>query len=156
MSYLFGNILAISWTDLAIVGMTVIIIFGLMIRHWRKLVFVAFDKTYAKISGLNVEQIDIWFNIALAITVVLGIKLVGIVLINALLVIPALILRMFARSMKSMLIWTPVVSCVITLLGILISFVINLPTGPVITLTAGVIFLISVLLSQFRFARHKL
>ncbi len=143
MSFLFGNILAITWRDLIMVGAAALVVLVSVLGLWKRLIFVVFDPVYAKLCGIKVDRIEMIFNILLAVTVVIGIRLVGIILINALLVIPASIVRLYARSMKEMFTWTPVVAVLITGSGILVSLGTNLPTGPVISVVAGGVFVLA-------------
>ncbi len=138
MSFLFGSILAIGWKELLIVGTLAVVVMIMILRVWRKMVFVAFDQEYAKISSIKVNRYELWFNVFLAITVVVGIRLVGIVLINALLVIPASMVRLVAKNMKTMLLATPFVSVVITIAGLILSVMLDIPSGPAIAVIGGV------------------
>ena len=89
ISFLFGSILAISWSDVFIIFTLLTVIFFSMGFLGKKLVFSLFDPQYAKLTGINVDMIEVVYHILLAITIVAGIRLVGIILVNALLVVPA-------------------------------------------------------------------
>lgn len=145
ISFLFGSILSVGWGDIVVVSSLAIVALIIMARLRNKLVFASFDSEYAKISGIAVEKIDVFYHILLAITIVAGIRLVGIVLVNALLVIPASTVRLFAGSLKHMFIYTPVVAVLVTTSGLAISFLIDIPSGPAIAVVSGLIFLLGVI-----------
>ncbi|QQS39477.1 metal ABC transporter permease [Candidatus Woesebacteria bacterium] len=144
VSFLFGSILAISWNDVFIVLVIVLVSFITMLILKQKMVFASFDSEYAKITGIQVTKIDVIYNVLLAVTIVAGIRLVGIVLVNALLVIPASTVRLYAKSLNQMFVFTPIVSVLSTFLGIYLSFVFDVPTGPAIATVSGLIFLVAV------------
>lgn len=148
ISFLFGSILSIGWADVLVISVLVIVTFLLMLALKGKLIFASFDSEYAKISGIKVEKIDILYNVLLAITIVAGIRLVGIILVNALLVIPASTVRLFARRLKDMFLFTPLLAVFIIIFGLVISFIFNLPSGPTIAVTSGGIFLGSLVLTK--------
>jgi len=149
ISYLFGSLLSVSWTDIGILSLVTIVVLGIFAWYKEKLLFVFFDPEYAFISKIKVNRINLIYNLLLALTVVTAIQTVGVILVNALLVIPTTIVRLFAPSIKAMLIFTPIVALVITLTGILFSFVFDLPTGPTIAVISGVIFVCSLVLKKF-------
>lgn len=150
MSFLFGSILSISWTDIWVMtGLVAVVVIG-MVLLWRRLLFAAFDPEYAQIMGVKVQRLDMFYHGLLALMIVAGTQVVGIVLVNALLVIPASIARLWVRSLNQMVIVTPIVAMVVTLLGITVSFVSDLPTGPTIAVVAGMGLLLSVGLKAVR------
>jgi zinc transport system permease protein len=143
ISFLFGSILGIGWNDVAIIAVLAIIAFFVALSMKGKFSFVSFDSEYAKVVGVNVSKIDTLYHILLAITVVAGIRLVGIILVNALLVIPASTARLLAGSLRDMFIFTPILAVVNVILGLIASFIFDLPTGPTIAVVSGVLFLIT-------------
>jgi zinc transport system permease protein len=144
VSFLFGSILSVSWMDVYVAGVFAVLVFCALIFYFRRLLSVSFDPIYAKLTGINVNRMDIVYHVLLASSVVIGLRLVGTILINALLIIPASTVRMYARSVKDMFIWTPVVAVFSMVVGIVISAVANIPTGPSIVCVSGVLFLIAV------------
>jgi ABC-type Mn2+/Zn2+ transport system permease subunit len=127
-----------------VAGVFAVLVFCALIFYFRRLLSVSFDPIYAKLTGINVNRMDIVYHVLLASSVVIGLRLVGTILINALLIIPASTVRMYARSVKDMFIWTPVVAVFSMVVGIVISAVANIPTGPSIVCVSGVLFLIAV------------
>lgn len=143
ISFLFGNILGISWNNIYLMASVTGILIICVIFFQKKLLTISFDADYAKILGIKVNLIDTLYHVSLAISIVLGIQLVGIVLVNALLIIPAATARIFARSLKSMFITAPVISVLSAIIGLAASYYLNFPSGPMIAVTSGLIFLLA-------------
>lgn len=149
LSFLFGSILSVGWSEILIVATLVGIAFVAMIWMNKKLIFTSFDYEYAKIAGLPVDKIDVLYHVLLATTVVSGIQLVGIILVNALLVIPASTVRLFAHSLKHMFFYTPIVSVAVTVVGLVVSYVADIPTGPTIAVVSGLMLLAAIVFRRF-------
>jgi zinc transport system permease protein len=144
ISYLFGSILSISWLHVLVIsGLSVASLIILYVMY-KTVLFVSFDEIYAKTAGVNIQRTNTIFSFILALTIVVGIQLVGIVLLNALLVIPASFVRLFSRSLRDMFMFTPLVSVLLVVGGIWVSFIVDMPTGPVIAVLAGLLFLAGV------------
>ena len=148
ISFLFGSILAIGWTDIYIIASLVVVAAITMLVLKRKLIFASFDREHAKISGIKVEKIDILYHVLLATIIVAGIKLVGIVLVNALLVIPASTVRLFANSLKQMFVLTPILAIFTAVVGLVLYFLLNVPPGPSIAVMSGTMFLLGVFVKK--------
>lgn len=144
IGYLFGNILIITKADFYIT-LIISLMFGSLILIIKdKLTLVFFDPVEAKIRGVSEEKYNLFFYLILSISIILGVKMLGIVLISALLIIPTFIGLLLSRNFKSLFIITVIVAELMVFLGLIISYHLNIPTGPTIALFG--IFLISVLL----------
>lgn len=146
LSYLFGSILSIGWLDLKIIFFLSLGVGLVFLFLGKKLIFVSFDEDYARVSGLNVRFLNIFYSLILSLVIVLSIRLVGIILVNGLLVIPAATARLYTRSLKQMFLLTPLISVFCVVSGIGLATIFNWPVGPVIVAGAGIIFLSSVVL----------
>lgn len=142
MSFLFGSILSISWSDIYVTASLVVATLLIMFKVNKRLILSSFDHEYAKISGVNVYILDTIYHVLLAVTVVSGIRLVGIILVNALLVIPSSTSRLVAKSLLSMFILTPIFALLATITGLFASFYLNIPAGPAIAVISGLIFIL--------------
>lgn len=150
-SYLFGNILAISASELYLsLGLSIFVLL-VIIFFYNDLLSSTFDETYAKISGIKTARLNFLLISLTAITVVLAIKMVGIMLISALLILPAVSALQVAKSFKIAILIASAVSILSVLLGVSLSFLANLPAGATIILVNFVIFII--LLSWQKFSR---
>jgi zinc transport system permease protein len=149
ISFLFGSVLAVSSKDIVLISILAVLTLITMFFFRKKLIFSSFDSQYAKISNINVERMDIIYHMLLAVTIVAGIRLVGIILVNALLVIPASTVRIFAKSLNQVFILTPLLSLFIVVNGLVVSVLINIPSGPSIAVVSGIIFLAAVISKKF-------
>ncbi len=150
ISFLFGNILAITQIELVIIGITSVIIALFIFLFLKKLILISFDSETAYISGIRVKRLQLGLNIALAVSVVLGIKVLGIILVSALLIIPVAIGKLFAHSFKTLVVSSILVSEVIVISGIIISYYLDLPTGPSIVLMGTTLFIMGLTVSSIR------
>lgn len=143
-SYLFGSILAITPADLyAAVG--VAILTGALWPFWGRWAYATFDRELARADRVAATRDDYVLSIALAVTIVVAIKLVGILLIAAFLVIPAAAARLFARTFFMMSLYSIAIGVASAVAGLWISYSADLPTGPAIVLVQAAIFFASLL-----------
>lgn len=139
--YLFGNILAVSKTDLLIIGLLGGSVLSSLILFFKEMLFIAFDREVALVSGIPVTFFDHFFLTILALAVVISIKLVGIVLVSALLVIPAAAAAQVTRHYIPMIGIAVAVALTATIGGLFISYYADLASGAtIVTLAAGLFF----------------
>ncbi len=140
MSFLFGNILAIRSVDIVIIfGLSLVICLFLGFNH-KQITLVALDPDTAYLDGIRVNLLQILFYVILATSVVLGLKILGIILVSALLIIPASTAKLVSHSFKDLIVKSIVFSEATVILGIILSYYIDKPTGPVIVLVGTAIF----------------
>jgi zinc transport system permease protein len=140
-SFLFGSILTIDQTDLIIVsilGISTILILGIF---YKELLSITFDEEGARLMGVPVRLLSLTFNLLVAITIVLSIKVIGVILVVALLVLPGLSALQLNRSFKGTTLAAIGFGTVSMITGILLSAVYNVATSGVIVFTAAGIFL---------------
>jgi len=148
ISFLFGNILSIQNSELIIMSIFAVIVLAFLVYFYRQIAFITFDEEGAKVAGINTGVLDLIFYILLSIAIVLGVKILGIILVSALLIIPASIAKLIASSFKSLVI-TSIIAAEITILGgIIISYLLDLPTGAVIILFGTAIFFITLFVKK--------
>lgn len=150
ISYLFGSILSVGWNEVLTLVALALLALSLKLFFLKPLLFSSFDPEYAQVVGLPVQRIQTFYQIVLALTVVASIQVVGIILVNALVIIPANTARLVARSLTQMLWLTPLFAVVATLVGIGIALWFDLPPGPAITLTSGSGLVLALLLKKTR------
>ncbi len=140
-SFLFGSILTISQTDLIIVsilGISAILILGLF---YKELLSITFNEEDAKLMGVPVRLLSIAFNILVAITIVLSIKVIGVILVVALLVLPGLAALQLNLSFKKTTLVAISFGIISMITGILLSAIYDVATSGVIVFTAASFFL---------------
>jgi len=146
MSYLFGNILLVSGQDLVLMLVLDVAIIVMVLLLYKQFLAMAFDEEYAGLRGVNVELIYIVLLCMIALTVVLLIQIVGIILVIALLILPAASAAQFVGSLSRMMILAVVLSILITVSGLIISYQPDLPSGSTIIVLAGFVYAISLVL----------
>lgn len=145
MSYLFGNILIVSTTDLYLVTILDIFVIAIGVLFFNKLQASSFDDEYTSIRGGNPNFYYFVILILTAITVVLMTTIVGIVMVIALLTIPSAISGLFHKRLAPIIITTVILTMIFSLSGITLSYLTDAPSGPVIIIIAGVTYVISLI-----------
>jgi zinc transport system permease protein len=153
IGYLFGNILAIRRQDLALIVVLAILIMAFIIGHKRKLTLLALDREMAYMAGVNPDFYQLLLYIMLAAALVLGIRVLGVILVSAILIIPVSTARLFSRSFKALTLWTAVIAESVMIGGLLLSYYLNLPSGAVIVLTGSTVFSLTFVVYSLR-RRH--
>ena len=141
-AYLFGDILAVSLSDLAIIWAGAALVLLLLILYWQRLLTATISMDIAIASKECPQCIRLALNLALALTVALSIKVVGALLISAMLIIPAAAARGWARGPEAMAAISVLTGWAAVLAGLSLSWWFDLPGGPAIVLSAGAIFAI--------------
>jgi len=137
-SYLFGDILAVSVQDLALIWGGGAIVVGLILWRWRPLLNTTLSPELALASGINPPRESLILTLALAITVAVAIKVVGALLIGALLIIPAAGARILARSPEAMAAMAALIGAASATGGLWLSYQWDTPAGPsIVTAAAG-------------------
>lgn len=141
LGFLFGNILTISMQDVFLIAIFSVLIFLFLFVFKRQLALLAFDRESAWLSGINTGVLEFAFYIILSIAVVLGVKLLGIILISALLVIPATTAKLIAKSFNSLTILAIVLGEAAVVSGLVFSYVLDLPSGATIIVMGTLLFI---------------
>lgn len=144
-SYLIGDILSISQSDLLLLLITFIIINIFWAIFSNKLVLLSLDKLLAKSKNVNVKLIEILFLIIVAIVVMASIKWVGVLIINSLLILPAAASRNISKNIKQYSSLSILFSYISAISGLIISFYLKTATGPTIVLVSALIYLLTVM-----------
>ncbi len=139
-SYLFGNILAISTTEVILSIILSFIVLAVIYFFYWDLFSATFDEEYAKTTGVKTHFINTLLTLLTAVTVVLSVKMVGIMLVSALLILPAVTALQIAKGFKTSMIIAGFVSLCSVILGITFSFFLDLPTGATIVLINALFF----------------
>ncbi|SFZ98549.1 Zinc ABC transporter, inner membrane permease protein ZnuB [hydrothermal vent metagenome] len=148
MSYLFGSLLAVSSQDIYFMA-TLLSVILLIITFWyRDILAVSYDSEYASLRGVNVKFFYTLILILSALTVVIAIKVVGLILVIAMLTIPVYIAEKLSNSLFSMMIISGIVATLFTLSGLWFSYTYNLTSGASIILISAVSLGIFLLFSK--------
>ncbi len=149
-NFLFGSIATVKQSDVYIVAVLGLVVVVSLFAFYKELVYVTFDEESAQVSGIPVKFINMVLIILASLTVALSIPIVGVLLISALVVVPALTSLQFKQGFKETIIIAEVVSILSVVSGIFISFYLNLSTGGTIVLINIIVFVIALLVTQKR------
>ena len=135
-SYLFGNILLVPRSDILLMTILVVVIVATVAFLYREFQAVTFDPDYATVMNLPVERLSLLLLVLVALTVVMLIRVVGIILVIALLTLPAAISRLYTTRIWSMMLLAAALGVVFTVTGIWLSYLLNAPSGATIILVS--------------------
>ncbi len=153
MSYLFGNVLLIPRGDLMLIGLLALVVFLIVVAIYRQLVIFSFDKDYALALGIPAQALHFVTIFMIGIASVLLIKMVGLILVIALLTMAPLIMEKYSRSIASMMVYTAVLSLFFMLSGLVLSYYLNLSTSPMIIIVGSVVFFADYMLYRWVWGR---
>lgn len=143
MSYLFGSILTVPTTDLIIMLVLNLIIVTLVWLFYKEFQAISFDETFAAIENVPVNTLYLILLAMIALTVVMLMRVVGLIMVIALLTIPSAISGLFVRDIKKMMVLSSVLGVCFTTVGLFLSYFWNLTSGATIILVSGVAYLLA-------------
>lgn len=149
MSYLFGNILLITKSDLLIITILNLVILTFSFLFFNQLLIVAFDDEFARLRGINVPFFQIMLILLISLTVLLMVTIVGIIMVIAFLTIPPAIAGIFTKRLKSMIYLSIMLCAFFMTSGLFISYLLKLPTSSVTIVEAGLIYFVILIFSKF-------
>jgi len=146
MAYLFGDLLAVTTTDLLWIYGGGIIVMGLLITLWRPLLSMTINEELAQVEGVNVDLMRLLLMLMVGLVIAVAMKFVGALIITSLLIIPAATARRFAPSPEVMAGLASLIGSVAVVLGLAMSWHYDTPAGPSVVVAAAAMFM----LSQFK------
>jgi len=141
--YLFGNILSISVGELWISVMLSLVVIVFAVIFYRDLFALSFDDDFAKVIGVKADILNTAIIVLTAVTVVLGVRVVGTMLISSLIIIPAITALQISKNFKQTIIFSALIAMFSVIVGISLSFFLDIPTGATIVLINVLLFLIA-------------
>jgi zinc transport system permease protein len=148
MSYLFGSILAVPQSDLIIMLVLNLIILTLVILYFKELQAISFDETFAFVVNVPVDRLYLMLICLIGLTVVMVMRIVGLIMVIALLTMPPAIASLFVKDMKRMMVVSVLLSILFTFTGLLLSYYLNLTSGATIILVSGIAYFISFIIQR--------
>ncbi len=145
-SYLFGSISLVDSADIKWLAVLMVVVVGGAILWGRKIMYITFDEEYARSQGLPVGLIAYMMSVVVAITIVLSIKVMGIVLLMSLVTIPTVVANTLTKDYRRITLLAIIVAVVCNVVGFVMSYEIELPNGGGIPTGSCIIFLLSVAL----------
>ncbi|SMF15080.1 zinc transport system permease protein [Alteromonadaceae bacterium Bs31] len=143
--YLFGDLLTVGYADIAVIYLAGAACLAVLAYCWRPLVMAAIDEDLARVEGYSVEKLRLLLMVLMATVVAISMKLVGVLLITALLIIPAAAARRLTHSPEAMAIVASMVGVLSVIGGIFSSVLFDIPAGPAVVLTAAFVFMASLI-----------
>lgn len=142
-SYLVGDILSVTLDEILLLFIIFIFTIIIWLKLCNKLVITSTNSTLARSKGVNVTLIENIFGVLIAVVVMLTIKWVGILLINALLILPAAASRNISRNMRQYTLYSIIISLFSGIFGLILSFIFEIATGPAIVVISAIIFFVT-------------
>ena len=149
-NYMFGSVLAMSKADVALSVVLCLAVLVLFILFYHKLFAVTFDESFSRATGLKVERYNTLLAILTALTIVLGMRMMGAMLISSLVIFPALTAMRLFRSFRGVVVCAAATSVACFCLGLTISFAFSTPVGATVVAADLTVFLVSCLLGFLR------
>jgi ABC-type Mn2+/Zn2+ transport system permease subunit len=150
MTYLFGNVLTVTWGDLAALGALGSVVLATVIWLFRDLLFLSFDEDMARIARLPVDALNLLLLLLVAATVVLSIRTVGLLLVSAFLVIPGAVAQRCTSRLQPFFAVSLGVGIFSAIAGLALSFALDLPSGATMVLVASGLFTLSMIFGPKR------
>ena len=144
MSYLFGSILTVPTSDIVLMLVLDAVIISVVALLYKEFLALSFDEEFATVVGIPVERIYLLLLCLIALTVVMLMRVVGLIMVIALLTIPAAISEQFTSNLKKMMLLSTLLGVLFTTAGLWLSYAFDLTSGATIIIVAGVGFLLSV------------
>jgi len=149
-SFVFGNILGISRSDLVLTGLMGLVVVGVVALFYKELLFTAYDPTMAAAAGLPVAAVQYGLLALLALSTVVALKSVGIVLVVAMLVTPAATASLLVRRLHLIMVVAAAIAAASSVIGLYVSYYASVASGAAIVLVATSLFLAALVLSPRR------
>ena len=151
-AYLFGNILTITLPDIVFTGILAVLLLILLLIFFKSVLYTAFDSEFAKTQGVKVALIETLMMLAIAVTIVSSIRLIGIMLLMSLLTVPQMTANLFTSRMQKIILYSIGLGITGCISGLFLSYYLNVPSGATIVFVQILIFL---LCKTTLFLRHK-
>ncbi|BDQ38909.1 membrane protein [Pseudodesulfovibrio nedwellii] len=148
MSYLFGSILAVPRQDLWLMAGLALVVFGLVLFFYRGFLVMSFDEEFARSRGVPVDFLYCLLIVMVGLCVVMIIRVVGLILVIALLTIPPFMAERRTRSLSLMMVLATILSAIFTVVGLWLSYSLDITSGASIIAVAAVCFFVSLLIPQ--------
>ena len=150
MAYLFGDILAVSRSDLAVIWVGAALVVTLMRWRWSALLISTLNADLAYAHGIHPRREQMILTLSLAMVVAVAIKVVGVLLIVSLLIVPAAAARPLSRTPESMALIAAAIGCIAIVAGLRTAWLLDTPAGPSIVCIAVIIFAMSSIVGAWR------
>lgn len=149
-NYLFGSVLAMSASDVRLSIVLAIVVLILYLVFYRPIFAVTFDETFARATGSHAEAYNMLLALLTAVTIVLGMRVMGAMLISSLVIFPALTAMRLCKSFRSVILCSAIVSVVCFFIGLCVSYLLSTPAGASVVVINILAFLLFTLIEKIR------
>ncbi|SDI86630.1 metal ABC transporter permease [Alteribacillus bidgolensis] len=150
--YLFGSIVSVTGEDLVFIISTALAVIIIFLLLYKEFVSVSFDQEHAKVSGISIKWINFLFSLLVALVISMSMKVVGVLLVGALVSLPVAAALQVAKSFKQLLLWGIILGEAAVLAGVYFSYHFDIATGGMIVVTSSFLLLIILIQKNFRYA----
>ncbi len=140
MSWLFGSLMSVSRTDIILTGILGVVTVLAAFLLYREFLGISYDMEFTRLQGVPVELIRGVFLVLAALATIVLMKVTGLIMVIAMLTLPATIAGYFSRSLFRMMLFSTILSLFFSVSGLVLSWWLDLPPGPVIILTASFVY----------------
>ncbi|MBY0474254.1 MAG: metal ABC transporter permease [Nitrosomonas sp.] len=147
---LFGNILGITEQDLMIIGLVALFTLITMFITYRTLLFSTFDNEAARVFGIKTDSVQLLFSLLLTFSVIASLNVIGVTMVAATLIAPAMTARMLTDRFSRMIIYSTIIGAVTGVIGMYLSYIFNVASGTTIVLFSVLVFALSMLVRPLR------
>lgn len=149
-SYMFGSILAIDKSEMVLCIILGIVIIGAFVYFYNPIFAITFDENFSRATGLKVEVYKTILSVLTAITIVIGMRIMGTLLISSLIIFPALSAMRVTKKFKTVMMVSVIISLVCFFTGLVASYMMELPTGASIVVSNLVVFMLMILIGKIK------
>lgn len=154
MTYLFGNILTVTKDDIYIMAILDLLIIAIVYVYYKQFMAMCFDEEFAAVAGIPVEKLYLLLLCLIALTIVLLIKVVGIILIIALLTMPATLSSHYTSNLRNMMLISIFFGIIFSIMGLFISYTFDIPSGATIIMVMTSVYAVHLLSDYVHEMRH--
>ncbi|WP_020407041.1 zinc ABC transporter permease subunit ZnuB [Hahella ganghwensis] len=154
MGYLFGDLLALTFTDVGWIYLGAIAVMLVLFKLWRALLLTTLHEELAAVEGINIQRTRIALMLMMSLVIALAMKVVGVLLVTSLLIIPAATARFYSNTPERMALSAAAIGVMAVLAGLSLSWLQDTPTGPSVVVSAFIMFLASFSYRQWRQPAH--
>lgn len=149
-SYLFGSIGLVSWWDIRIIFILGLIVLVSILFFYRSLFYIAFDEEAARLAGVPVKWVNLYFIILIAMTIAISMRTVGVLLVSSLMIIPVATSLQIFRGFRQTFIYSILFGVLSVLIGLFVSFYVDLAPGGTIVVSSILILIVVILIKNIR------
>lgn len=148
LNYLFGSVIAVNQSDFITIAIITVVVLFVLFFFYKELFFLSFDEEQARVSGINRKLVHIVFMVMVALVIAASMRVVGILLVSALMTLPVASAMRFAKGFKQLFLYAVIFGEVAVVGGLIVAFQLSLAPGGVIVVISVILLLLSILFGR--------